>query len=380
MTRSKTRSNSRTCLISGLFFTALVIFALIGIPRLLTSRAEQVFGPPAAQLSSIQSIYLSALVLMQSKDLTQPVNPMGGDVKLTIETGESVASIISKLWEAGLISNPGVFRSYLQYTGLDTSLKAGNYTLSSAMSPIEISQAIQTSISADITLTILPGWRLEEIANTLPSSGFTTTAEEFYQDTHTDLPGYSFSGCLTSHSLEGYLFPGSYTVPRGTSISDLLPQILMNFDAQVTSEMRQGFTSQGLDLCQAITLASIVQREAVLDDEMPTIASVFYNRLRAGSVLASDPTVQYALGYNSSQETWWTNPLSSADLQVDSPYNTYLYPGLPPGPISNPGLAALQAVAFPAQTTYFYFRAACDGSGWHVFAETYDEHLANECP
>jgi UPF0755 protein len=107
---------------------------------------------------------------------------------------------------------------------------------------------------------------------------------------------------------------------------------------------------------------------------------VFYNRLASGSRLASDPTVQYALGYNQNQGTWWTNPLSLQDLQVDSLYNTYIYNGLPPAPISNPGLAALRAVAFPAQTPYFYFRAACDGSGRHLFAQTYEEHVANECP
>jgi UPF0755 protein len=160
----------------------------------------------------------------------------------------------------------------------------------------------------------------------------------------------------------------------------MLPQILMNFEAQVNPELRSGFATQGLDLCQAVTLASIIQREAILDEEMPLIASVFYNRLNSGAVLASDPTVQYALGFNQKQGTWWTNPLSLNDLQVDSPYNTYIYPDLPPGPISNPGLSALRAVANPAQTPYYYFRAACDGSGRHLFAETYDEHLTNECP
>jgi UPF0755 protein len=154
----------------------------------------------------------------------------------------------------------------------------------------------------------------------------------------------------------------------------------MNFESQVTNELRNGFTNQGLDLCRAITLASIVQREAVLAEEMPLIASVFYNRLNSSDVLASDPTVQYALGYNQGQATWWTNPLSLHDLQVDSPYNTYIYAGLPPGPISNPGLEAIQAVAYPAQTSYYYFRSACDGSGHHLFAETFEEHVGNECP
>jgi len=127
-------------------------------------------------------------------------------------------------------------------------------------------------------------------------------------------------------------------------------------------------------------LASIVEREAVLDEEMPLIASVFLNRLAAGMKLEADPTVQYALGYTAEQAAWWKNPLSAADLGVDSPYNTYRFPGLPPGAICNPGLGALQAVAFPAQTAYYYFRADCENLGAHNFAKTYEEHLGNACP
>jgi UPF0755 protein len=133
-------------------------------------------------------------------------------------------------------------------------------------------------------------------------------------------------------------------------------------------------------MVQAVTLASIVQREAVIQDEMPMIASVFLNRLAVNMKLDSDPTVQYALGYQNGRGGWWTNPLSLADLQIDSPYNTYIYTGLPPGPIANPSLEALQYVAQPAQTPYFYFRAACDGSGRHNFAITFNEHLNNACP
>jgi UPF0755 protein len=374
------RSRTTGCLISILILLGVLILAVIVIPKVILSKAETTFGLPSTQLSAFQRLYLSALILVQSKDLTQPANPDGTEVSLTINSGESVPSIIGKLWEAGLISNPGAYRSYLQYTGLDTSLKAGNYKLSPGLTAIEITQAIQSSISADITLTILPGWRLEEIANSLPTSGFEITAEEFYQVTHSHPDGYTFSPCLGDDSLEGYLFPGSYTVPRQTTIEELLPQVLMNFESHVTTELRQGFANQGLDLCQAVTLASIVQREAILEDEMPILASVFYNRVNSGAALASDPTVQYALGYNPDQGTWWTNPLSANDLQIDSPYNTYTHQGLPPGPIANPGLAALRAVAFPAQTQYYYFRAACDGSGRHSFAETYKEHVANECP
>ncbi len=184
MPRTRARNRSGACLIAGVILMVTFILVIAIIPNFITAKAEQSFGIPTAGLSITRRLYLSTLLVLQANDLTQPVNPNGAEINLTINTGESVPSIIGKLWEAGLISNPGAYRSYLQYSGLDTSLKAGEYKLSPSQSAIEITQAIQSSISADITLTILPGWRLEEIANTLPSSGFNITAEEFYQDTH----------------------------------------------------------------------------------------------------------------------------------------------------------------------------------------------------
>jgi UPF0755 protein len=248
------------------------------------------------------------------------------------------------------------------------------------MTPIEIARKMQVSVSPHVTLTILAGWRREEIASSLESSGLNISVEGFLNATQIRPEGYSFSTCLGENTIEGFLFPGSYVVLRQIRMEELLPQVLMNFEGQLTYEIKVGFKNQGLDICQATTLASIIQREAVVEEEMPLIASVFYNRLNSGSVLASDPTVQYALGYNQAQGTWWTNPLSLQDLHVNSPYNTYIYPGLPPGPISNPGFSALQAVAFPDQSSYYYFRSACDGSGRHLFAETFEQHVANECP
>ncbi len=380
MSPTQQRSRSSACLLVLLIILVVILLAGFTIPRFISQRAEQAFGKASQELGFYQSLNLSARLVLHARDMTQSENPDGKPVVITIEPGESVRAIARQLQDAGLISNASIFRDYLQYAGLDTTLKAGEYKLSPSMTPIEIAQAIQSPISTDITLTILPGWRSEEIANALPSSGYDITAEEFFTAIHTPPPGYSFSGCLGDNSLEGYLFPGSYTLPRGSSLAELLHQILANFEAQLTPELLDGFAAQGLDICQAVTLASIVQREAMVEDELPLIASVFYNRLKSGSVLASDPTVQYAVGYNQEQGTWWTNPLSKQDLQIDSPYNTYLYPGLPPGPISNPGLAALKSVAFPAQTPYYYFRAACDGSGRHVFSKTFEEHVANACP
>jgi UPF0755 protein len=164
-----------------------------------------------------------------------------------------------------------------------------------------------------------------------------------------------------------------------TSSQELVRLMLGNFETKVTAELKAGFESQGLSIHEAVTLASIIEREAVVAEERPHIAGVFLNRLELGMKLETDPTVQYALGLQPGGN-WWKANLTTIDLQIDSPYNTYLYPGLPPGPIANPGLSSLQAIALPLQTEDLYFRATCDGSGRHLFAPTFEEHLQNACP
>jgi UPF0755 protein len=229
-----------------------------------------------------------------------------------------------------------------------------------------------------VTFTVLPGWRMEEIAASLPTSGLDISPEAFLAAART--PAVSTDLIPVGSSAEGFLYPDSYLLSRTTPADQLVAALLQGFASHLPWDAPAAYASHGLTLYQAVTLASIVQREAVVEDEMPLIASVFYNRLANGMLLQTDPTVQYAVGYNNAQGTWWTNPLSVADLQYDSPYNTYIYAGLPPGPISNPGLKALEAVANPAQTTYYYFRARCDNSGLHNFAETFEQHEQNACP
>ena len=347
----------------------------------LPSQAEVIFGSPGVHLSKQRLILYSALLLWQKNDLIRPVDPLGVEHRMTVAQGESTTSVIGRLWSDGLIKNPGALRTYLSYTGLDVSLQAGDYQVSTAMTPIEIAQKMQDATPAQVTFQIMAGWRLEEVAAALPTSGLSITPEEFLAAAHTRPPGYSFTSELPKPaSLEGFIFPDKYILSRKITVEDFIRTILDRFDNKTTQDIRKGFTRQGLNLLEGITLASIVEREAMQDDEMPIIASVFYNRLAAEMNLDTDPTVQYALGYDAKHTTWWTNPLSLDDLKVDSPYNTYLNKGLPPGPIANPGLAALKAVAFPASTPYYYFRAACDNSGHHVFSETFEEHLKKACP
>ncbi|MEJ2597873.1 MAG: endolytic transglycosylase MltG [Anaerolineales bacterium] len=366
--------------LAGVF--ACLIFLVSGwLVFRIPSMAAQTFGPASEQLSFYQQVYLSALLLRDQGQLMTPVDPGGGKVVFRVALGESPVAIAQQLEAADLIRNAAVFRNYLVYAGLDTTLQAGEYTLSSRMSPFQIAHALQDATPAQVTFNILPGWRAEELAAALPTSGLSITPQDFLHAMQSRPEGIDFPENLPPEaSLEGFLFPGSYKLDRNLTADQLVDLFVQNFEAHIDNDLRQGYERQGLNLYQAVTLASIVQREAIVEDEMPMIASVFLNRLSAGLKLESDPTVQYAMGYNQAQNTWWTNPLSLEDLKISSPYNTYLIQGLPPGPIANPGLNALQAVAFPAQTPYYYFRAACDHSGKHVFSETLAEHTRKACP
>ena len=347
----------------------------------VTRRVEVAFGPPSPALDLFQRTRLSAQLFFQQEQLQQATNPLGDSQTFEITLGESPLVIAAQLEATGLISDTAAFINYLTYSGLDTSLQAGEFTLSPGNTPVEIAHLLQDATPSEVTLSILSGWRMEEIGETLPTSGLEFTAQEFLNAARnpalfTILP----ADIPEDGSLEGYFPPGSYRVPREINADQLISFLLTEFVANLTQELRDGISKQGLSLHQAVTLASIVEREAIVDEEMPMIASVFLNRLAIGMPLEADSTAQYARGFNPEQNTWWTNPLSTRDLQYDSVYNTYLYPSLPPGPIANPSLRALRAVAFPAQSPYYYFRATCDNSGKHTFSETFEEHLGKNCP
>jgi UPF0755 protein len=354
-----------------------IFVCFLGTVFYIPSRATQMYGPPASTLSLTQRFQYSMLLLWYDQLLIRPRDANGSEQTFAIEQGESVDSVAGHLEEVGLIRSAEAFRAYLIYSGLDTSIQAGDYKLSAAMSAIDVARELQDATPEDVNFIILPGWRMEEIAASLPTSGLSVTPDDFLKAARTPHPEYDF--LIGATTTEGFLIPDSYIVPRGVTADALVDGFLRNFTLRLTPEIRQGVEQQGLTIYQAVTLASLVERESMKDEEQPLIASVYLNRLRQGMKLDADPTVQYALGYNILTQNWWTSPLTLIDLQVNSPYNTYLNEGLPPSPIASPGLDALQAVAFPAETNYLYFRARCDGSGYHEFSETFDEHLANGC-
>ncbi|GIV66098.1 MAG: aminodeoxychorismate lyase [Bellilinea sp.] len=369
----------------GCFVLLLIGFiGLIGSGWFLSqipSLAEAQFGFSSSRLDLIDRYWYSLRLIINQEDLVTPLNDQGSPRVFVIQSGETAEQIALRLQQEGLIRNAEAFRDYMVYSGLDTAIQAGEYEISPAWNAIEIGHHLLDATPDQITFVILAGWRIEEIAASLPTSGLQITPEEFLQFVRNPPvewhPGGRNSAGL---SLEGYLFPGEYRFRRDASVREVVAAFLERFNQQVDANLREAFSRQGLTLHEAVTLASIVQREGVVEEERPMIASVFYNRLRAGMKLDADPTVQYALGYNSLQQTWWTNPLSHNDLMINSPYNTYQNTGLPPTPICNPSLSALQAVAYPADSPYFYFRARCDGLGRHSFAKTFEEHLQNACP
>ncbi len=342
----------------------------------LPARASLLYGPPASQLSISNRIEYSTRLLSYGEELKTPLNLNGMEQQFQVEQGETVNSIANRLEASGFISSAQAFYDYAVYTGIDITIQAGDFKISPAQSIIDIAQTLQKFSPADATLVILPGWRMEEIAVSLPTSGLEITPEAFLSAAAMPPPVLAFASPAT---MEGFFFPDTYTLPRSTTPELLLDIIARNFTAHLTTDMQNAFANQGLSILQAVALASIVEREAMHIEEAPQIASVYLNRLSIGMKLDADPTVQYALGNQTDANTWWKNPLSLDDLAVPSPFNTYQTVGLPPTPISNPSIEALNAVAFPTPSSFYYFRAACDGSGYHVYSITLEEQIANAC-
>ena len=358
-----------TLILPAFILLCLLLAVFVFIP----AQAARLYGPPSPRLGLAQRAQYSARLLWHDGLLTTPVDMDGPDMLFLVEEGESVRSVADRLAQFGLIRDSRAFLDYLVYMGMDTSVQAGSYRLSPAMSIIDIARDMQDSSPLDVVFVILPGWRMEEIAASLPTSGLAATPAEFLSAARTPLHEPFLADAITN---EGFLFPDTYILPRATDAEQLVETLVRNFTLHLTAQLRNDIENQGLTVYQAVILASLVERESVNADEMPILASVFLNRFNAGWKMESDPTVQYAVGTDGN---WWPNPLSALDLEFDSPFNTYLYFGLPPAPIANPSLEALEAVASPASTNYFFFRAKCDGSGLHNFAETLEEHINNEC-
>ena len=370
--------------LNPIFLILLLLLAIVVAVGLVyvnyTVRA--IYGLPGKSVSSVSALK-HGLLLYQGREKMLATATGNGlpEVKVSVEPDQSVQQLCLHLEPRNLISSASLTCTYLIYSGQDRSIQPGNYTVPMESSAIEVANLISDITRRDKQFTIYAGWRIEEIAAVIDGLGLSFSAADFL--TLATAPPEPYREQLEipqGMTLEGYLFPGNYSVKPDISLENFVAEILTRFTTSVlTEEFEKDLQNSGLTLHQALTMASIIQRETIAEEEMATIASVFYNRLAIGMRLETDPTVQYALGYDAQKNTWWKSPLTYTDLEANSPYNTYRNPGLPPGPISNPSLNAIKAAVAPAETDYLFFRAKCDGSLTHNFSKTYEEHLNFGC-
>ncbi|NJD38054.1 MAG: endolytic transglycosylase MltG [Geobacter sp.] len=280
---------------------------------------------------------------------------------LTIPKGTSFKAVAAELAQAGVIRSSLHLRIVARLRGLDRSMQAGDYRLSAAMLPAEILQKMASGLTDSCKFTLPEGYSTYQAAELLERQGLFGSKE--FLDACTD-PQLLKKLHIPAQSVEGFLFPGTYQVGFQMSEVDLIKEMVREFRHR-TERLKPLVATSGKSLLQVVTLASMVEREAMVTEEKPLIASVFLNRLRVGMPLQSDPTAVYGVKV-------FGGGVTKEDLQRKSPYNTYQIKGIPPGPIGNPGFDALVAVLEPARTDYFYFVARKDGT--HQFSRTLAEH------
>lgn len=291
-------------------------------------------------------------------DGTAPIQPTNNAyVTFTVNKGDGVKQIASHLKEQGLIKDTVLFSLKVKQLGLDNKIQAGEFRLSPSMNAEEIATKLQTATN-DLQVTIPEGKRAEEIADILSQT----------------FPGYDESWRAKLIEKEGYLFPDTYSLSKEADIDQIITVMTNTFTTKY--DALSGPRKNDLTEKEIVTIASLVEREAKHDEDRPMVASVILNRYDQEMKLDIDATIQYALGYDKQSKRWWKPALTYDDLELQSPYNTYLKAGLPPTPIANPGVKAIDAVLNPAQTDYLFY--ITDGSGVNHYAKTNDEHEANK--
>lgn len=342
----------------------------------------KVLGAPGDNVSLLNNLRYSIRLFRNLESLQKPMEFSDlPERKFTISNSDTALDVCYKLESEQYVFSAVGTCDYMTYKGKDRTLSPGTYTIPSGLNAIQVANFIAENSNRDIQFTIFSGWRLEEIAAVIDQLGLKFSAEEFLTIAYAPTAELAQVINLPSQrSLEGYMHPGFYSLKPTISLEEFILQSINRTNA-VIQEADQLLNAQSSRVTtdQLITLASIIQRETLERSEMPTIASVFFNRLAIGMRMETDPTVQYALGFDSATQSWWKSPLTYADLTVESDYNTYQVQGLPPGPICNPGREAILAAFAPEETGYYFFRAKCDGSMTHNFAVTYEEHLSNGC-
>lgn len=303
------------------------------------------------------------------RQIDAPYRGFTGDEQFVeIPQGTGVSAIATRLAEAGVVRDPLLLRAAARVSGLERQLQAGEYRFADAASPRQIVERLARGDVHTRPITFREGLTIWETADVFAQSGL-GTREDFLREVRNPARALSFDP--EARSLEGYLFPDTYQFPRSARAADVVDAMVAGFLRAFDADLRAAATARGLSAREVVTIASLVEKETAHPPERPIVSAVYQNRLKIGMGLQCDPTVIYALLLAGR----WNGNLTRENLRVDSPYNTYRYAGLPPGPIASPGRASIEAAIRPSADPYLYFVSRNDGT--HVFATTLAEHNRN---
>ena len=304
-----------------------------------------------------------------------PINLSGEETTIfQVESGQTLIDVAGALEREEIIDKASNLLWLNRIQGLG-AIQAATYQFEAGMSLQDLYEAVVygTHLSPEKQATLIEGYTLEQIAQVLFGKTIIASDDAFVVAASTGIDRFQeaypiLEDIPDGQGLEGYLFPDTYRFFDDSTIDEIILRMLANFDDKLDNQMRQAIVDSGRTVHDVLTLASIVEREVRSPDEMRTVAGIFQNRLDIGMALQADSTVNFITKSGRARST-------TEDLEIDSLYNTYRYPGLPPGPISNPGLNALQAAIFPEETDYLYFLT--DEAGKVYYAETFEEHQSN---
>ena len=346
---------------------------------------------PSALIGVLLAVFLGGAIWViagsagsvSGRGIDLPPLGLEDPIYITVQKGDNASTIGKRLEGSGIIESASSFERLAKLTGAERTLAAGEYEFVAGTSVLDALGRIRDGLTAARIVGVPEGMRLEEIANLLEKRGVLKASEFLAAANALATNGSGIDPDLIqsrprSSTLEGYLYPATYGFNRSISANEAVLQMVKALSDRLTPGLREEARAQGLSLHQVLTLASIVDREVVIPEERALIASVYRNRLKIDMPLQADPTVQYAIAARPGsiiEYGYWKRVLSAQDLAFDSTYNTYTKRGLPPGPISSPGIESIVAVIRPARTDFLYFVARNDGS--HAFSTTYEEHRRN---
>ena len=316
----------------------------------------------------VAAIAAAGAAVWVTQRVSQPFASFSGEQFVEIPPGESTIGIGRRLVAAGIVRDELTFRIAVRWHGRGRSLKAGEYRFAGPASPADVIDRLARGDVYLVSLTFPEGLTAEEMGKLFEQTGMGTAAA--FVKAASD-PAAIKAIDPEADTLEGYLFPDTYHLPRSTDADDLVRRMVRRFTTVFDEDLQNKAKATGLTVRQIMALAALVEKETARGEERAQVAAVYRNRLRIGMPMQADPTVIYAL----KRAGRWNGNITRADLQFDSPYNTYRYPGLPPGPIASPGKAAIEATIAPAAVDYLYFVSRNDGS--HAFATTLPEHNRN---